>query len=82
MQKHTKLPHIDALGHYQFVTFKTNESVDEYVLKILNEQHLNSSIKQYKIDAYLDSSKNGAYLNDESLNYLHTFLKSLDNEIY
>ena len=82
MQKHTKLPHMDALGHYQFLTFRTNESVDDYVSKILSEQNIKSSIRQYKIDTYLDNSKNGAYLNDEILEYLHTFLRNLDDDLY
>ncbi|MFA6139071.1 MAG: transposase [Sulfurimonas sp.] len=82
MKTHTHIPHIDALGHYQFVTFRTNESLDDYVSKILNEQNLKSSIRQYKIDTYLDGSINGAYLNNNALEYLYNFLKSLNDDIY
>ncbi|MGE4419176.1 MAG: transposase [Sulfurimonas sp.] len=82
MQKHIKLPHIDAFGHYQFVTFRTDESVDEYVSKILNERNLKSSVRQYKIDTYLDGSINGAFLNGSVLEYLYNFLKSLNDDIY
>lgn len=82
MQTYIKLPHINAFGYYQFVTFRTNDSLDIYTTKLLNEQNLKSSIRQYKIDIYLDGSKNGAYLNDDVLEYLHDFLISLNFSVY
>ena len=82
MQKHTKLPHIDAFGYYQFLTFRTNESVDAYVSKLLDDTELTSGLKQYKIDDYLDTSKNGAYLNDDILEYMYDFLIQNDKIIY
>ena len=30
------LPHIDMVEHYQFVTFRTHDSLDDYVKKIRN----------------------------------------------
>ncbi|NCO00410.1 MAG: hypothetical protein GW906_01070 [Epsilonproteobacteria bacterium] len=82
MQTHLKLPHIDAFGYYQFVTFRTDASVDAYVSKLLNEHNLKSSIKQYKIDSYLDNSENGTYFHADILEYLYNFLKSLDGNLY
>jgi len=82
MQKHTKLPHIDAFGYYQFLTFRTHESVDAYVSKLLGDTALKSNLKQYKIDDYLDSSKNGAYLNDDILEYMYDFFIQNDKIIY
>lgn len=82
MQKQIKLPHIDAIDHCQFVTYRTNDSVDAYMLNLLNDKNLKSALKQYKIDNYLDSSKNGSYLNDSVLEYLYDFLKSLNTEVY
>jgi len=35
MQKiYKKLPHIDTFNHYQFVTFRTYDSLDDYLKKI------------------------------------------------
>ena len=82
MQKHTKLPHIDAFGYYQFLTFRTHESVDAYVSKLLGNTRLKSNIKQYKIDDYLGSSKNGAYFNGDILKYMYNFLMQNDKIIY
>ena len=31
MKKHNNLPHIDLLGYYQFVTFRTFDSVDDFL---------------------------------------------------
>jgi putative transposase len=82
MQKHKKLPHIDADGYYQFVTFRTNDSIDAYIASLLTNTNLKSSHKQYKIDKYLDNSKNGAYLNGAVLAYLYDFLKTNDKTTY
>ncbi len=82
MQKHKKLPHIDADGCYQFVTFRTNDSLDAYIASLLANNNLKSSHKQYKIDKYLDNSENGAYLNGVILKYLYDFIKTNDKTIY
>ena len=46
---HTKLHHINQKEHYQFITFRTYESVDAYVRKIQVSNDM-EKIKQYKID--------------------------------
>ncbi|MCD6172402.1 MAG: transposase [Sulfurimonas sp.] len=82
MKLHKKLPHIDAKGHYQFVTFRTNDSLDSFIQKLINDTTIKQPIKQYKIDNILDNSVKGAYLNKKVLIYLYNFLKELENEVY
>ena len=59
--KYIKLPHIDLEEYYQFITFRTNDSLDDYLEKIYVSDQGNSQ-KQLSADSYLDSSKKGAYL--------------------
>ncbi len=80
--KTKKLPHINALEHYQFITFRTNDSVDSYIIKLLNDNNLKPNHKQYQIDNHLDTSQNGAYLHSDALQFLYHFLKENDNQIY
>jgi REP element-mobilizing transposase RayT len=79
--KYRKLPHIDLIDHYQFVTFRTADSVDEFVRRVRYE-NISNSQKEYRIDNYLDSSKKGCYLNGEVLDYLREFLISKDRTFY
>lgn len=80
-QKYNHLPHIDIKGYYQFLTFRTYDSVDEYLKRVFKSD-LENSKKQYKIDNYLDNSQNGAYLNGEVLIYLYEFLLSKNKILY
>ena len=80
--RYSNLPHLDIKGYYQFITFRTYDSVDSYIAKISNNENLNNSKKQYLIDNYLDYSQQGAYLNGEILDYLYNFLISKDNDLY
>ncbi len=80
-QKHSHLPHIDLTGHYQFVTFRTHESIDDYIRK-LHHSDIKTSQKEYLIDRYLDRSANGAYLQSEVLRYLYDFFLECDRELY
>ncbi len=81
MQKRKILPHIDLLGYYQFVTFRTYESLDHYIMKV-REENIERKKREYIIDRYLDSSLKGAYLNGKVLLYLKEFLFSLDGDVY
>jgi len=81
MQKRKVLPHINLLGYYQFVTFRTQDSLDDYITRVRKEK-IDSKKQEYLIDRYLDNSLKGAYLNNEVLEFLKDFLKSLDKEIY
>ena len=80
-KKHSHLPHIDIEGYYQFVTFRTFDSVDDYLRKIAGTD-LSNRQKQYSIDRHLDSSQNGSYLNGFVLDYLSHFLKEQDKKLY
>ena len=75
------LPHIDLDGYYQFITFRTLDSVDNF-LKKLAQNDLPNHKKQLAIDQYLDQSCNGAYLNGEVLELLSDFLKRKDEVLY
>jgi len=75
------LPHIDIKDHYQFITFRTQDSVDTY-LRNLAGQNLPNSKHQLAIDKYLDQSQNGAYLTDEVLLFLNDFIKTNDAVLY
>ena len=72
-KKYKHLPHIDIKGSYQFITFRTKESLDAY-LKSLYRSNDVEKIKQYKMDQYLDSSQNGAL-------YMEIFCKKLKHTI-
>ncbi|UCN01108.1 transposase [Sulfurimonas sp. SWIR-19] len=78
---HTKLHHISLQEHYQFITFRTQESVDAYVQKILANDE-KEHIKQFQIDNYLDSSKNGAYLYDEAIDVFIDVILQKDEHLY
>ncbi len=78
---HTKLHHINLKEHYQFVTFRTYESVDEYVKGIQNSTDT-EKIKQYKIDKYLDTAKNGAYLYDDAIDIMTDTVLVEDENMY
>jgi len=79
--KHHHLPHIDLPHHYQFVTFRTFDSTDNFLLK-LYAQNKPSPEKQVAVDTYLDSSNQGAYLNGEALLQLSQFLCQKDGKLY
>jgi REP element-mobilizing transposase RayT len=82
MQKiYKKLPHIDTLEHYQFVTFRTQDSLDDYLRKI-ESFDLPNSKKQMQIDSYLDTSDVGRYFEGEVLEYMRSYLLSLDGISY
>lgn len=81
LSKHRHLPHIDLVGHYQFITFRTFDSVDDFVKKLSTGAQSNAK-KQLAVDAYLDQSPKGAYLTGEVLDFLSAFLKSKDGVLY
>jgi len=75
------LPHLDLIGHYQFITFRTYESTDKFLQKLALQNKPNNKI-QLDVDNYLDHSKNGAYLNGKTLQTLSDFLKNKNNSLY
>lgn len=80
--KYSHLPHIDLVGYYQFVTFRTYDSVDEFIRKWDFSPAISNKEKQLKIDEYLDTSTNGAYLQGEALEWLFEFLLHQDKKLY
>jgi putative transposase len=80
--KHRHLPHIDLNEYYQFVTFRTFESVDEFVRKWDFSPAMSNKEKQQAIDDYLDNSTNGVYLKDDVLEWLYDFLLQQDRKLY
>ncbi|MFA5455189.1 MAG: transposase [Sulfurimonas sp.] len=81
-KRHSHLPHIDLEGYYQFVTFRTFDSVDEFVRKWGFNPAMKNKETQLGIDEYLDTSTNGAYLQDNVLGYLYDFLIAHDKKLY
>jgi len=80
-KKHSNLPHLDIKNHYQFVTFRTFDSIDSY-LKKLSKQNLPNQQKQLLMDEYLDKSTNGAVLNDHILELLSGIIKDYNFVLY
>ncbi|WP_019613761.1 transposase [Psychromonas ossibalaenae] len=78
---HHHLPHFDTITHYQFITFRTNDSTDAFLHK-LSVQNQPNNKKQLQADCHLDTSYLGAYLNDDVLLYLCEFIKSKNRELY
>ena len=81
-KRHSHLPHIDLEGYCQFVTFRTFDSVDEFVRKWGFNSAIKNKETQLRIDEYLDTSTNGAYLQDDILGYLYDFLIAHDKKLY
>ena len=78
---HIKLPHINLIQYYQFITFRTYDSIDNYVHK-LQESDIDTKLKQYKIDKYLDTSKNGAYFYGKQIDIMKNILFEKNNIDY
>jgi len=56
------LHHYSELNAIQFVTFRTRDSVDDYLHRINHASGLSTSKKQMKIDEYCDQLDKGCYL--------------------
>ncbi|MFW5444398.1 MAG: transposase [Methylococcaceae bacterium] len=78
---YNRLPHIDNCHNYQFITFRTIDSVDDF-LRRLFVQNLSNDKMQHAVDKYADTSIKGAYLKDDTLVLLFDFLKSKDPGYY
>ena len=69
------------IEHYQFVTFRTKDSIDGYMQK-LYEHDDTEKLKQYKIDSYLDKSENGAFLNGQIVLDIQKYFQGYDKNMY
>jgi len=79
--KHCKLPHIDLEEYYQFVTFRTYHSLDDYLEKMYNLT-IDNRKKQMLADEYLDRSSKGAYLNGECIDKVKEIILAKDGQWY
>ena len=69
------------LDHYQFVTFRTKDSIDGYMEKLYGSND-SERLKQYKIDSYLDKSENGAFLNGQIVVDIQKYFQNYDKKMY
>lgn len=75
------LHHHSRLNAAQFVTFRTQDSLDAYLNQLIGSD-LEMSKKQWQIDQYLDMSLMGAYLHGDMIRLLATYLRSLESDFY
>ena len=76
-----RLPHIDLREHYQFVTFRTHDSIDDFVRRV-RETEPTDAKKEYIIDRYLDTSEKGRHLVGKAAEYLFDYLLSRHEKLY
>ena len=82
MKKEYKHPsHINLIGHYQFITFRTKESLDSYLKKLYNSNEI-EKIKQYKMDRYLDQSLNGTLLYGDVIGKIRDYYLGYDKNVF
>ena len=77
--KPKSLHHYSKLNAYQFVTFRTTDSIDDYLYRINKIKDLTISQKQMKIDNYCDQSAKGCYFNGETTTLMIEYLKQLED---
>ena len=78
---HSNLPHKNLKSHYQFITFRTKDSTDAFVQKLLAQNNIETKILQHQIDAHLDNSQSGAYLNGTIVELTKKYLLNIDETI-
>ena len=78
---HKRLPHINLHEHYQFITFRTKDSIDSYVNTLQNAD-IPTKQKQYEIDKYLDEASSGAYFFDEKIKIMRDVIFEKNNLLY
>ena len=78
---HSNLPHINQKFHYQFITFRTKDSTDAFVQKLLSRNNIQTKVQQYQLDEYLGSSISGAYLNAKVIDVVKTYLLAIDKSL-
>jgi len=81
MYKRT-LNHYSKLDTYQFVTFRTLDSVDDYLQRVKQISGRSIALKQMQIDSYCDQSNKGCYLNCEVIDIIGGHIKNLDPDFY
>lgn len=76
-----KLPHLCLENHYQFITFRTYDSLDFYARTIL-EKDITIHKKEQELDIYLDNSKSGAYLYGKAIELLKDIIFEKNHIMY
>lgn len=66
---------------YQFITFRTHDSLDDFLVKI-DKEKISNKKKKYLVDKHLDISTKGAYLNGEVLDFMYKYLLENDKKFY
>jgi len=76
-----ELFHFSQINAYQFVTFRTKASIDDF-LKRMKETKLDETNKQFEMDKYLVTSDKGRLLNDGVIELIIEYCKNLDPKFY
>jgi len=76
-----QLFHYSQLNSYQFVTFRTQASIDDFLIR-MKDSPLDESQKQLAMDKYIDTSNKGRLLNNEVIQLVIEYCKSLEPELY
>ncbi|WP_051640836.1 transposase [Thiomicrorhabdus sp. Milos-T2] len=76
------LVHFSELDTFQFVTFRTQASIEDYQQRLNLPSNLNTSHKQTLIDEYCDKSFLGRDLNDVILDELMLIIQALEPDFY
>ena len=79
---HSKLHHIDLKGYYQFITFRTKDSIDEYVKKVQMQNNISVKNREYEIDKYLDNLEKGSYFFGRCIDIMKEILLEKDGIFY
>ncbi len=76
-----QLFHYSQLNSYQFVTFRTQASIDDFLIR-MKDSPLDESQKQLAMDKYIDTSNKGRLLNNEVIKLVIDYCKSLEPKFY
>ncbi|MEA3405820.1 MAG: transposase [Pseudomonadota bacterium] len=76
------LVHFSELDTFQFVTFRTQASIEDYQQRLNLPSNLSTSHKQTLIDDYCDKSLLGRDLNDAILDELMRITHALEPDFY
>lgn len=82
MQKYKHLSHYSQINAVQFVSFRTHDSLDAFLNKLLYSSNLEISEQQWQIDQYLDQSLKGAYFYTDMIGVFSDYIKELEPEFY
>lgn len=76
-----QLYHYSQINTYQFVTFRTKSSIDDFIRR-MNLSNFSNSQKQFNIDAHLDVSDKGRLLNCDIVQVIINYCKLMEPEFF